>query len=161
MAAEPAHSPARPSRVVPGLLGAVFGNSLRFVVGALLLVLVLFWLHSRELLPGSSNLEEGWRWRQLWEQGQTAEPLAVPVVPGVVMQALCSLGAGIAAVVLLMSALWRSWKIGLLVLLGAVVMVVGPVTGHVPSVGPLSPFLLCLAAGGGLALLGFLFGRDT
>jgi hypothetical protein len=40
-------------------------------------------------------------------------------------------------------------------------MVVGPVTGLVPQVWVITPAMLCLAAGGLLALTGFLFGRDT
>jgi hypothetical protein len=40
-------------------------------------------------------------------------------------------------------------------------MVAGPVSGYVPEVGPLKPVVICLAAGGALAVLGFLFGRDT
>jgi serine/threonine protein kinase len=167
---EVAEAPARPragvsfrraSLVFEKLLNTVFGSEVRFVVAAFLLVVCLFWLHSRELLPGTSNLEEGWRWQQLWEQGQTAEPLDVPALPEVVRRALCSLSAGIAGAVLLLSAIWRSWKIGVLVLLGAAVMVVGPVSGWVPVVESLDPFLVWLLAGGALALLGFLFGRDT
>ena len=61
---------------------------------------------------------------------------------------------------LVMSAIWRNWKIGLLTLLGAAVMVVGPVSGQVPDVEPFSPLLLCLAGGAALMGLGFLFGRD-
>jgi hypothetical protein len=101
----------------------------------------------------------------LWKEAQTAEPLSISLLPEVVPQALCSLGATIAGLILLLSAIWRSWKIGVLVLFGAAVMVIGPITGLVPDivVGPLSlsPFLVCLAAGGALAVLGFMFGRDT
>jgi hypothetical protein len=61
---------------------------------------------------------------------------------------------------LLASALWRSWKIGLLTLVGAAVMVIGPVSGVVSDDTGLSPFTVCLAAGGALMVLGFLFGRD-
>ena len=100
-------------------------------------------------------------WKQIWRGGQTAEPLSVPLVPEVVLQAVCSLGALIAGLVLILSAYWLSWKIGVTVLLAAAVMVVGPVTGLVPQVWVFTPALLCLAAGGVLALLGFLFGRDT
>ena len=161
MAAAPASAPRRRSRLVGDLLGTVFGSGIRFTIGAGLLVIALCWLYTRGLLPGSSHLEEGWRWRRLWELGQTADPLSFPLLPEVVLQALCSLGAALAGAALVLSAIWRSWKIGLLTMLGAAIMVIGPVSGQVPEVGQLGPFLLCLAAGGALVGLGFLFGRDT
>ena len=41
------------------------------------------------------------------------------------------------------------------------VMVVGPASGMIPALGPLTPALSCLAIGGGVAVVGFLFGRGT
>jgi hypothetical protein len=152
--------PRRPGPVEV-LLQMVTGSGVRLLLGAALLVSSLYWLNERGLLPGSGELEEAWRWQQLWEKGQTVPPLEVPQVPEVVLRAVCSLGAAIAGLVLVVSAVWRSWKIGLLTLLGAAVMVVGPVSGHVPVDAPLGSFLLCLTAGGALMLLGFLFGRDS
>jgi hypothetical protein len=148
-------------RLIADLLAELCGSRVRFLVGAVLLAVALVWLHQRELLPDTSNLEEGWRWRDLWEKGQVAEPLRIPLLPEAASQALCSLGAVIAGLVLLVSALWQHWKIGLLTLLGAAVMVVGPVSGRVPAAESLSPFLLCLVVGGGLMVLGFVFGRGT
>jgi hypothetical protein len=43
----------------------------------------------------------------------------------------------------------------------AVVMVVGPASGQVPAVPPLTPLPLCLGVGGALMVTGFLFGRGT
>jgi hypothetical protein len=97
----------------------------------------------------------------LWEKGQQVPPLAAPGVPEAVLQAVCSLGAAIAGLVLVISAVWRSPKIGLLTLLGAAIMVFGPVSGKVSAVETVSPFVLCLVFGGGVMALGFLFGRDT
>jgi serine/threonine protein kinase len=161
VAAQPAQATSSKGQGVSDLVGSVLGGGVRFMLGAALLVIGLLWLYSRDLLPGASNVEEGWRWQKLWQEGQTAEPLGVPLLPTVVMRALCSLGAVIAGLVLLVSALWRSWKIGVLTLLGAAVMVVGPVSGYLPEDGPLSPLVLSLAAGGALAALGLVFGRDT
>jgi hypothetical protein len=151
---------AHRSRLVPDLLEGLLGGGVRFLLGAVLLMIALFWLYRRDLLPDSSNVEE-WDWRQVWYEGQTARPLAVPGVPPVVLQALCSVGAIAAGLVLVVSSLWRSWRLGLLTLLGAAVMLVGPVSGHVPAVESLGALPLCLAAGGILVAMGFLFGRDT
>jgi serine/threonine protein kinase len=159
-AAQPASTAGPGLRPVSDLFGTIFGGNVRFLIGAVLLVVALFWLYVRGLLPGASNVEEGWRWHKMWTEAQTVEPLAVPLVPEVVRQAMCSLGALIGGLILLVSSLWRSWKIGVLTLLGAAVMVVGPVSGYLPDVG-ISPFLLGLGAGGALVALGFLFGRDT
>jgi serine/threonine protein kinase len=151
----------RRSRFVEDLIGVIFGNGVRFLLGAGLLAISLLWLHTRELLPGSSDIEEGWRWQRLWEQSQVALPLTVPAIPAAVMQALCSLGAVAAGAVLVASALWRSYKIGVLTLLAAAVMVIGPHSGLVPEEVGLAPLPFCLVAGAGIAALGFLFGRDT
>ncbi len=149
------------SSLVMDLLELVLGSGVRFALGAALLVISLWWLNARGLLPGSKELDQEWVWRQLWEKGQQVPPLAVPGVPELVLQAVCSLGAAIAGLVLVMSAVWRSPKIGLLTLLGAAVMVFGPVSGKVSAVETVSPFILCLVVGGGVMTLGFIFGRDT
>src|SRR5260370_789080 len=119
----------------------------------------LLWLH--RLMPDIPQAEEGWRWVKLWRGAQNLPPFAGPLVPPNLMKGGGSPGAPPARALLIVSAIWRSWKIGFLTLLGAAVMTIGPVTGMVPDLGILSPLLLCLAAGGALALLGFLFGRDT
>jgi hypothetical protein len=139
---------------------ALVGSGVRFVVGATLLGTSLWWLHTRGLLPGRAELNQEWAWRQLWEKGQQVPPLTIAGVPEIVLQAVCSLGAAIAGLALILSANWRSPKIGVLTLLGAAVMVAGPVSGLVSAVEGVSPFVLCLIAGGGIMVLGFLFGRD-
>jgi hypothetical protein len=157
----PTIEPSRRSSPLMDLLELVLGSGVRFAVGAALLVISLWWLHSRGLLPGSSNLSQEWVWRQLWEQGQQVPPLDAPGVPEVVRQAVCSLGAAIAGLGLLLSSLWRSPKIGLMTLVGAAVMTFGPVSGLVSAVETVSPFVIWLVVGGGIMALGFLFGRDT
>jgi hypothetical protein len=160
VADEPEQAPARRSRLFPYLVNSFLGGGVRFMLGASLLLICLLWMHTRHLLPGASDLDEADTYTSVWERAQKAEPLHVPLVPDVVLRAFASINPGVAGVLLLLSAIWRSWKNGLLQLLAAAIMVIGPVAG-VPEVGPLTPQVVCLAAGGALSLLGFLFGRDT
>ena len=141
--------------ILPVLLAVPFGSTTRFFVAAALLVLCLAWLSNRDLLPGSADAGT---------TGRPTRPLAArrrprpwsPGLPAEVSRAVSSLNAGVAGLALLLSVLWRSWKIGVLVLLGAAVMVIGPVSGDVPEVGPLTPSLACLAGGGAVVVAGFL-----
>ena len=160
MADEPEQAPAKSSRALEKFVGSLFGGGVRLLLGVVLLVGCLTWLNARQLLPGASNLDEASAYQSLWERAKDAEPLSIPLVPEVVLKAFASINPGVAGLLLLLSAIWRSWKIGFVQILAAAVMVIGPVAG-VRDVGPLSPQLLCLAVGGGLSLIGFLFGRDT
>jgi serine/threonine protein kinase len=160
VAEEPTKSTQRQrGRVLTGQLEGLFAGSLRFVLGALLLVGCLWWLHWRGLLPEAENVERLFNVGQLWEEAQAAEPLALPMIPAAVMKPLCSLSAGVMGLLLMLSAIWQSWKIGLLQYLALAVALAGPL--FIPELGPLSPALASLAIGAGLSLLGFVFGRDT
>jgi hypothetical protein len=152
VAVEPPKPSARPGRVVGEFLGAVFGSSVRFVAGALLLLGCLFWLHKNGLLPSSTNFDDTATYRSIWEKLGEAEPLALPL-PEAVLRVFGNINPGVAGLLLLVSSIWRSWKIGLLTLAGAAIMVLGPAYGV--------PWLVCLAVGGAVMLAGFLFGRDT
>ncbi len=143
-----------------GVPGAVFGSTPRFLLGAVLLGTGLVWLHVRHLVPGAASVDEAATWTNLWSKALTEKPFDVPGVPEGLLRVLCNLNAVVAGLLLVLSAIWRSPKMGVFLIPAAVLMSAGAVLG-MPEVGPLSPELLCLAAGGGLALLGFLFGRDT
>jgi hypothetical protein len=151
--------PRRRIQIVPALLEFLLGARVRLLLGALLLGISLYWLYDRELLPGQNPLE-GWSLPQVWEEAPKAAPLEVPGVPPLVAQALCSLGAVIAGVVLILSTLWENGRTGLMTLLAAAVIVAGPVSGRVPVVEGTTPLVLCLAAGGVLVLVGLLLGRE-
>jgi serine/threonine protein kinase len=88
------------------------------------------------------------------------EEVEPPTAANVVLRALSSFNAGVAGILLILSAIWRSWKIGLLQVVAAAIMVIGPLAGA-PAMGPLTPNLSCLVAGLGLSVLGFVVGRDT
>jgi hypothetical protein len=156
-AEEPEAVPSPRRSLLPGLARAVLGSTPRFLSGAFLLAVGLLWLNARDLIPGSGRNDDP---VVLWERSLKEPPLDLFGVPESVMRALCSLNAAVAGLLLVVSAIWRSPKMGAFLLPAGVLMVAGPALG-VPGVGPLSPPLLCLAAGAALALLGFLFGKDT
>jgi hypothetical protein len=87
------------------------------------------------------------------------KPLELPLVPAPVAEVLSGLNAGVAGLLLLLSAFFRGWKVSLLVLPGAAVALLGHRFG-VPGFGPLGPSLVSMAAGMGLAVLGFIFLRS-
>src|SRR5262249_13550063 len=119
LAEEPDRAPpVRKSRTPAKFFGELVGG-VRFLLGAALLAISLCWLYSRGMLPGAADGAAAASWKQLWTPGQTVKPLDVPLVPEVVLQALCSLGAAVAGLVLIASALWFSWRIGVMVLLAA------------------------------------------
>ena len=159
--------PAGPVRSGPGLaplLRMPFGSTTRFFVGAALVAACVLWMNKENLLPSSTINDEGQVLSRLWQTTQAdskAAPLAIPLVPAEVNVMLSSVNAGIAGVALLLSIFWRSWKIGFLVLLGAAVMVIGPVSGYALALGPMTAQVSCLAVGGAIAALGFMVGRDT
>ncbi|MFO0930628.1 MAG: protein kinase [Gemmataceae bacterium] len=142
------------------LLAAPFGNGVRFLVGGALVLVSLYWLQSNGLLPTSRVANDPSVYRSIWERVGEAEPLRLPL-PEAVVNGLCSLDALAAGLLLVFSVFWRSWKIGVLTLAGAAVLVAGPGCGLVPALGPLSPPAVCRLAGGALMVLGFWRGRDT
>ncbi|MBY0228921.1 MAG: hypothetical protein K2W96_06565, partial [Gemmataceae bacterium] len=158
----PKETPKPKSHAVQDFLQLLFGGTTRFVVGGLLLLAALAWMYSRDA-KGEGDIETTAYWTTWWDKLRKAQPLEVPGVPAVAAKAVFSVGAFAAGVLMLVSTLWGSWKIGLFQMLAAVVLVIGPVSGLVPEEGVagLDPLLACLAAGGALSLLGFLFGRDT
>jgi hypothetical protein len=95
----------------------------------------------------------------LWSKALAERPLEVPGLSEAVLRGLCNLNAVVAGLLLLASALWRGPRIGLFLIPAAVLLSAGAALG-VPGLDPLSAPLLCLAAGGGLAVLGIVFGRE-
>jgi hypothetical protein len=117
----------------------------------------LLWMNARNLIPSGEGNEDP---VALWNRSLTEKPLDLFGIPEAVFGPLCSINAVVAGALLLLTAPWRSPKMGLFLLPAAGLQTLGPMLG-VLEVGPLSPQLLCLAGGVGLALLGFLFGKDT
>jgi hypothetical protein len=161
VAEAPKKAPPRPRIDMEDRLNTLFGPSVRFVISAVLLLISLYWMSSNRLLPSSTNFDEGGTYSSIWARMKDAKPLAIPAVPEIVMQALCSVNALAAGTLLLLSAMWFSWKIGSAQILATIIMVIGPVLGVVPELFGLTPQIFCLVIGAGISVLGFLFGRDT
>jgi hypothetical protein len=152
-------APARPGRALARQVASLFGGGPRFLIGALLLVVCLLWMNRRDLLPRAEDAEKLFNVSALWAAGQEAKPLSLPVIPEGLLKPVCSLNAGVLGLLMMLSAIWFSWKIGVFQYAGAFVAIAGPL--FVPSVAGLSPELASLATGAGLSVLGFVFGRDT
>jgi hypothetical protein len=91
------------------------------------------------------------------------KPLVLPLAPAFVAEPVgrlfASFNPGVAGLVLILSSLFRGFKIGLFIWPAAAIVFAGALLG-LPSLGPLSGNWLPLAAGSALALIGFLFGRQ-
>jgi serine/threonine protein kinase len=90
-------------------LNAILGSRTRFVAGLVLVALFLLWA-----------LQNGWR-----SEGEAAKPLWLPLVPSLFTGIIRDWNAAIAGMLLMGSALVRGWRIGLVVIPAAVVMLIG------------------------------------
>jgi serine/threonine protein kinase len=154
--------PAKPSGpVLERLLRAAFGGGLRFTLGCCLLLISLFWMYSRGLLPNSVNAGDAETYANIWSMYLDQKPFAAAPIPEAVMWMLCSMGALAAGVVLITSALWGSWKLGVMTLLAAGVFLVSRVPDLIPAIGPLAGEVVGLSGGAVLTLAAFLFCRET
>lgn len=147
------------NRTAGAFFGIFLGVRPRVLLGLVLLCGFLFWLHWNKMMPGSnpevnlSNLT--WVWKTLEEKTGVLE---VPLLPSLLTAPFASVNAGVAGLILVLSIFCSGNRIGLFLMPAAFIMVLGPMVG-VPSLATLSPHLVSLAVGGGLAALGYLFGR--
>ncbi len=161
VAVDPHREPLKAKPILPVLLGIPFGSTTRFFVGAVLLGLSFLWMKGAGLLPTSTSTSDELVFLRLWKTTQERiDPLKLPL-PDIANNVFSSINAAIAGLVLLVSIIWRSWKIGFFVMAGAAVTVVGAETDLIPALGPMTAQVSCLAIGGGMMALGFLVGRDT
>jgi len=165
-----------------GLLGLVLGPTVRFPIALALLAVFFLWFHkvnpdfpqnASELARETVNQTQD----QLSDSGLANNPDAltkqthtnasietnrndveVPGVPPAIRHQLSGYPAGLAGALLLISCLFRGWKIGLMTILGAAIMVVG--NKWIPGFGRLSASMLSCAVGGVVCVLGILFGRN-
>jgi hypothetical protein len=157
---EPYEAPT-PKRNLSDLFGALFGSQVRFLLGAVLLLLALAWMYTNGLtgiFAAGARLLDPNTWQGLWLLAEVAKPLPIPMVPEAVLRPLCSLNAAVAGLLLLATALWGGARMGLFQLLAAALMIVGPFAG-VPAIGPLAPAVVCLLGGAALSVVGFLVRR--
>ncbi|MFO0845946.1 MAG: protein kinase [Gemmataceae bacterium] len=147
----PPRAKPRPGRALGEALASLFGGSVRFLVGVALVLICLWWLHRNQLLPSSADYDSPATYSAIWAKIQGGEARPLPL-PEAVRDLFNSINPGVAGLILVLSSIWRHWQVGLLVLLGAAVMVLGPAV--------LTP-TAALVLGGGVAAAGFVFGRGT
>ena len=148
------------------LLAAPFGGGPRFLLACVLLVCSGFWAWSQNLLPSGDALDQGSTWITKYKEAK-AKAGEVPLLksvplPELLTRSLFSVEALAAGFMLVVSAFWFSWKIGLMQYLATAVFLLGPTLGYLPeSLLGLDPTDVSLLGGLALSLLGLLFGRDT
>lgn len=142
---------------VTAILSLFIGQRARFLLGVLLVVGCVFWMHKNNLLPdqieqGSESLVSV----MMQSDFKKYEPLELPVVG----RFFRSFNPGAAGLILIASSLIAGLRICLFVLPAAAVVWLGPSLG-MPSVPGLTPQSLSIAIGVGLAVLGVFFGRSS
>jgi hypothetical protein len=96
----------------------------------------------------------------VWSGSSSLENLQLPLIPNAWTGLLSGLNVGAAGLVLVLSSLlFRGYRICLFVVPAALVMLLGHHFG-IPQVAGLNAELISLAIGGGLCVLGVLFGRS-
>jgi hypothetical protein len=149
---EPVLEPHEPQRGpllrrVDSLADILLGRTLRFLLGALLMVLFAVWLDGRGILTANqvqAQASEAFelirraasssdpavlrelRWDLSLDWRQLREPVEVPGFPDFVGNQLPGANLGLAALVVLISIISRSRLVGFLALLGSVVALFGP-----------------------------------
>jgi hypothetical protein len=156
--------------LLAGLLGMVLGAKVRFLLGAVILAGFLLWLNQNEMLrsdrltklgtdvAGKGDVHKGLAEAEQ-RLGGLERPLELPMVSASVAEWFSNLNAGVAGLLLVLSAFFRGWRVSLLVLPGAAVVLAGQRFG-VPEVGPVGAAQVSMGAGMALALLGMVFLRQ-
>jgi hypothetical protein len=135
-------------------LGALLGPQMRFLLGMLLVGCCLLWMYQKELIGQNVRTDN---WLALLERCfSQGEPYEVPVLK-VRVTALSNINAGVAGLLLCLSAVFGGWRMGLFIIPAALLMTAGHLLPW-PAL-PLAGNHLSLIAGGVLVLLGLLFGR--
>jgi len=163
----------------------LFGDSMRLVLGALMLIGFLTWCYQNKMLVGQEfaehlkhKVDQKWDtiakpWTIDGQGGPTSESqgpdrkdprtqyydLKIKGVPPDVAHALSSYNAAVAAVILLLSAWYRGGKIGLLIIPIAALALLGH--HFIPPFGPYPPETVAMVIGGALALLTFVFVAES
>jgi serine/threonine protein kinase len=117
-------------------LGALLGPRTRFLAGLVLALGFVLWAAQNGGRP----------------EGEPTAPLRMPLIPSLVTGVFRDWNAGIAGLILMASALYRGWRIGLLVFPAAAIALIGSTLGL--------PSWLGLLAAIALSALGFALGRS-
>jgi hypothetical protein len=142
---------------VRALLDPLLATGPRAPAGLLLLFLCGLWAVQNDLVP-PDLLDNPFHSKGV--DASRSRALAIPFLPEVVLRPFNSLNPGIAGLVLLLSLLWPGWRLNLLVVPAAAVILLGESCGmpawNAPVVGALPPHQVSLAFGLGLLLVGIL-----
>jgi serine/threonine protein kinase len=164
-------------RRVGGPLDVVFGPQVRFIAGVVIFGVFLLWLYqNRDYAVEEAKVLAGTRVDPAAIAGKTDKAIVtrrdyqsadlvrrtvdLPLVPDWIDDLLSSWNAGVAGALLIFSALFRGRVMGFLVLVGALVLLTGPIL-PVGSVAGLGPERVALIGGVGLILLAILLARET
>jgi len=166
-------------------LDLLLGARARFLLGAVLLVACALWMKQNNII-GFSRIEaaakaQGAMVTQTIEEARSGQdgggeaesprppeqaarpktsPLRFPLLPeSVARRFFNSYKPGAAGLILVVSVLFMGWRIGLLVIPAAGVVMAGPELG-LRSVGPLGPEQMSLAIAAGLIVVALLFCRE-
>jgi len=133
-----------------------FSGRVRFFVGVLLVAACVLWVRQNETpVDGIGSLA-----RLVWTGSSSLNNLQLPLVPPALSAVLSGVNVGAAGLTLLLSALlFRGYRICLFVIPAALIMLLGHRMG-IPDLMGLSAELVSLGIGGGLCILGVLFGRS-
>jgi hypothetical protein len=158
---EPVESSGKGGNPLTDVLGLLVGGQVRFLLGAVLLLVSLYWMHSRAVIAAFTSIS--WfdtnAWKFFWAFVEGQGSLQIPLVPEAVIRPLCSVNAAVAGLVLVLSVFWSSRLHGLVQVLAAALMIGSPL--FIPAGLPLGPSLLGLAVGAAVSVLGFLFLRRS
>ncbi|MBM4067934.1 MAG: hypothetical protein FJ271_03190 [Planctomycetes bacterium] len=138
--------PGQPSTLTPAaLLGSLLGPKVRFLAGAVLLGIFVFWLFQnndddRLLNELSAALQAG-DFARIDRLGQ-----AFDMLPPFLGDIFRGLGPGIAGLILIVSVFFGGWRASLVALPAALIALLGPTLG-IPTLGPLPPGLASIGIG--------------
>ena len=163
-----------------GLLGLILGPTVRFPIALVLLAVFFLWFHKVNpdfpqnagklasetihqqqdgMANDGANLGvEAPAARTTVKVATNRDDVEIPLVPLNIRHQLSGYPVGLAGALLLISCLFRGWKLGLMTIAGAAVMVLG--NRWIPGFAKLSGSMISCAVGAGLCVLGILFGRD-
>jgi eukaryotic-like serine/threonine-protein kinase len=156
---EPEEAPTErgsPVDLLTGLLNLILGPFPRFLVGAALLAGFLLWMHQNGLIEKAQDvktMDDGWQILA----AKDSKALEFSVLPSFLARPFAGYAAGLAGILLLLSAFAQGWKTAVLTPVAAVVIVLGPSLG-VPKIGPLSAAQIGMAVGGSLGLIAIALG---
>jgi hypothetical protein len=163
----------------PGLIGPdtsrvwdlLLGPRARFLLGTVLLVGCLCWVHQNGIVSGEQIKDVAARaitgpdpLRTLRDARldvhlhRQTRPLRLPFLPGLVTNQFRSFNPGVAGLILILSAMVGGTRAGLLAIAGAAVAWIGPSVG-VPRLGSLDSQTASMVLGAGISMLVIFLGR--